>query len=290
MADLARARVPFDQAKLRLEGCDLPPELSRWILEHAVPTGVHGPAASPPEAQRGPQKATLAEPEAFLHWITHASERGFGAHLGGFKVLQVFGAAAIASLGRVDRPRALEIELDPGAPASRFARAIGIEEAIANREQPSGEPGRTVPLRRLPAFGCGVLEVTARRVASLIVPSEDDQETRKTITYVVTELLRNVVQHSRDKQGAVVGAQLMSKGREKYREEVIQVAVADNGIGIFASIKGMHEELKDPSSALVKAIEPHVSGAFPEDQEGTDTNAGLGLFFVAEMAKLTGGR
>lgn len=289
VADLARARVPFDEAKARLATTKVAPAVSSWILGHAFPS-THESNDVPVESHTAPRMAVLAEPEPFLHWITHANECGFRPRLRGVGALQVFGAAALTAIARSDRRGALQIELDAGAPSNRFAHAIGMREAIEGREPPSGQLGRTVPLRRLPAFGYDVLEPTARRVASLIVPSEDHQETRKTMAYVVTELLRNVVQHSRDKQGAIVGAQLMSKGRAKYREDVIQVAVADNGIGIFESIKGMHEELEDPASALVKALEPHVSGAFPEEEEGTDVNAGLGLFFVSEMAKLTGGR
>jgi hypothetical protein len=42
--------------------------------------------------------------------------------------------------------------------------------------------------------------------------------------------------------------------------------------------------------ALEKAIRPHISGTFPEGQTGSLNNAGLGLFFTTEMAKLTAGR
>lgn len=70
----------------------------------------------------------------------------------------------------------------------------------------------------------------------------------------------------------------------------IQVAVADNGIGIFEALRDRHPNLGSPRVALVKAIEPHISGTFEEGLTGSEQNAGMGLFFVSEMAKRTGGR
>jgi len=40
----------------------------------------------------------------------------------------------------------------------------------------------------------------------------------------------------------------------------------------------------------VRALEPHGSGAFPEGETGSGENAGMGLFFISEMAKATDGR
>ena len=88
-------------------------------------------------------------------------------------------------------------------------------------------------LHRVPALAYLVLEKTAREVAKLIIPSQDGAETRKTINYVLTELLRNVVQHSRDDQGGIVGAQLMRKGGAGYRESAVQVVVVGTALSAF---------------------------------------------------------
>ncbi len=70
---------------------------------------------------------------------------------------------------------------------------------------------------------------------------------------------------------------------------MLQLAVADAGIGIPASLRTLHPDLSDPEAALEKALWPHISGTFEEGLTGTQQNAGMGLFFIAEMAKLTSG-
>jgi hypothetical protein len=82
----------------------------------------------------------------------------------------------------------------------------------------------------------------------------------------------------------------MDRGHTGYSKDVIQVAVADAGIGIPDALGVTYPELTESSAALVKALEPHVSGAFGAGRTGTSYNAGLGLFFVSEMAKRTAGR
>ncbi|MCE2392102.1 MAG: STAS-like domain-containing protein [Proteobacteria bacterium] len=51
-----------------------------------------------------------------------------------------------------------------------------------------------------------------------------------------------------------------------------------------------HPRLQDTREALEKSLWPHVSGTFEEGFSGSSENAGLGLFFISEMAKLIGGR
>ena len=61
------------------------------------------------------------------------------------------------------------------------------------------------------------------------------------------------------------------------------------GIGFPAGLRTLHPNLSDPEAALEKSLWPHISGTFEEGLTGTQQNAGMGLFFIAEMAKLTGG-
>jgi hypothetical protein len=105
---------------------------------------------------------------------------------------------------------------------------------------------------------------------------------------VIVELLRNVVQHSEDPLGGIVAAQRNDRGRNRERP-VIQVAVADAGIGIPEHLRRQHPSLVEPEAALDKALWPHFSGTFEEGLTGTQQNAGMGLFFIAEMAKLLAG-
>jgi hypothetical protein len=71
---------------------------------------------------------------------------------------------------------------------------------------------------------------------------------------------------------------------------MVQVAVADAGVGIPASLRSRHTRLTDPDEALDKALWPHISSKFDEGETGSAENAGMGLFFIAEMTKLVGGR
>src|SRR5262249_11935816 len=133
------------------------------------------------------------------------------------------------------------------------------------------------------------VEHEARRISHLVVPDDLQEDTRRAVYYVLVELLRNVLQHSRDKLGGIVAAQLNDGGRHTDRP-TIQVAVADTGIGVFDSLRPMHPKLADQKEALEKALWPHFSGTFEEGLTGTSNNAGMGLFFISEMAKLLRGR
>jgi len=145
-----------------------------------------------------------------------------------------------------------------------------------------------VAIRRF--AGLAAAQDAAESVASLMVPAPDLADTRQTIRYVLSELLRNVVQHSGDALGGVVAAQIMHAGRGGYEREVIQIAVADVGMGIAASLSGIHPDAADPRVAIERCLWPHVSGAFELGLTGNRENAGVGLFFVSEMAKLAAGR
>jgi hypothetical protein len=82
----------------------------------------------------------------------------------------------------------------------------------------------------------------------------------------------------------------MNRGGEYDQCPAIQVAVADSGIGVYAALKAMHSDIASPEMALERALWPYFSGAFDSTSRGGSQNAGLGLFFVSEMAKLSGGR
>jgi anti-sigma regulatory factor (Ser/Thr protein kinase) len=130
------------------------------------------------------------------------------------------------------------------------------------------------------------IEPFANDVSKALVPSSEFEDTRLTLRYVIVELLRNVVQHSHSQHGGFVGADLWNA---ESGRPMVQLAVADPGIGIPTSLRTLHPNLTDPEAALEKSLWPHISGTFEEGLTGTQQNAGMGLFFIAEMAKLTSG-
>lgn len=165
---------------------------------------------------------------------------------------------------------------------------MGFREVIRDaRALEPGEPGRTQPLERVSSLIS--YEKQASAIAGLLIPASrpEHEEARKTFKYVVTELLRNVLQHSKDGLGGVLAAQVM----EPFGgTPSVQVAVCDAGVGIPAALQASHPTYIDPEAALDKALHPHISGTFREGLTGSAYNAGMGLFFISEMAKLTEGR
>ena len=140
--------------------------------------------------------------------------------------------------------------------------------------------------RALKALAAGATSAEVDKISHLLVQDEKERATRLTVKYVVVELLRNVIQHSHDKLGGVVAAQRMDHDDRRS----LQVAVADAGVGVFEAMIEKHPNLGNHGEALEKALWPHFSGTFEEGLSGSQQNAGLGLFFISEMAKLTGGR
>lgn len=230
-----------------------------------------------------PSRILLEQPGQFLQAI---GEAPFSTDLDRVEIAQIFSLVGLATLSRRNGDGTSETLLRAVSNAARFAHAVGFEDVVTGKTPDSpGQAGRTVKMRRITRFE--EIEHCASEIAHLILP--DDEDSRRTLQYVVVELLRNVVQHSRDPLGGVVAAQRMDE-RQQYPTPYVQVSVADAGIGIFEALHGMHPAVESPRQALVKALEPYISGTFEEHLSGSAQNAGMGLFFVSEMAKLTSGR
>lgn len=229
----------------------------------------------------------LSEPSSFLYLFRDALPDE--VDLAAVDVAEAWSLVGLAALARRNGAPPLAIRYGDEGPASRFARAIGLDDVVTGRESPNqGEAGRTAKLRRIERLE--PIERTAREIAELMIPESDDDDSQRTIRYVLVELMRNAVQHSADPKGGVVAAQIMRAGYAGYPKPVLQVAVADAGVGIAAALQATYPEITEAEAAVVKALEPHVSGAFERGRTGSAHNAGMGLFFISEMAKLTGGR
>lgn len=244
-----------------------------------------GAAPEPAGGESPPTSIRLDDPTPLLSWVTR--NHGGVFSLATLKRFEVWGVVATATLARSESSGPLTLTGYEQSAAGRFAHAIGSKDLVRN--VPSldrGEPGRTAKLRRLTSFG--EIDDAAREISHLLVRNEAEEgDTRLTVKYVVVELLRNVIQHSNDKLGGVVAAQRMD---HQARPSSLQVAVADAGVGVFDAMIEKHPNLRDHGEALEKALWPHFSGTFEEGLSGSSQNAGLGLFFISEMAKLTGGR
>jgi hypothetical protein len=77
---------------------------------------------------------------------------------------------------------------------------------------------------------------------------------------------------------------------QRRRKPMIQLAVADAGIGIPKHLRRSHPRLVDYRQALERALLPHISGTFVEGLTGSFENAGMGLYMISEFARQTFGR
>lgn len=231
---------------------------------------------------------TLREPERALRAIGASTE----LDLREFTLTEMWALTAIAVRARSDERNPLTVVWQPGSSAQRFATAGGFEDVINGKASTlAGEASRTVRLCRVADED--QIRPVSHQIATLIAGDLGAPTTNKTafltIDYVIIELLRNVLQHSDDSLGAIVGAQLNDKGSHSDHP-VFQVAVADRGSGIRATLSRTHPEVVDDDVALEQALWPYHSGAFAPGKAGGLENAGLGLFYISEMAKELGGR
>ncbi|OGQ22909.1 MAG: hypothetical protein A3I05_08505 [Deltaproteobacteria bacterium RIFCSPLOWO2_02_FULL_44_10] len=98
------------------------------------------------------------------------------------------------------------------------------------------------------------------------------------IKYIVSELVRNVLEHAFSKHGAVLCAQYFQKSN------TIRIGIADTGIGVKKSINTSYAAKTD-LEALQLALTPGITGT-TRKEGGTELNAGAGLFFIKSIANV----
>lgn len=103
-------------------------------------------------------------------------------------------------------------------------------------------------------------------------------EQARPIKYIVSELVRNVLEHARTPQGAFLAAQYYKKSNR------IAIGIADTGIGIRKSISASYDT-HDDLEAICLALTPGITGT-TRKEGGTEQNAGAGLFFIKSIASV----
>ena len=99
------------------------------------------------------------------------------------------------------------------------------------------------------------------------------------IKYVFSEMVRNVLEHSKSPVGAVVCAQYFRRSNR------ISIGIADAGIGVLGSMRRFHP-VTTSRDAIGLALRPGISGATARIG-GNEFNAGAGLFFTKSIAALS---
>lgn len=104
------------------------------------------------------------------------------------------------------------------------------------------------------------------------------EKNSRILSYIVGELVRNVLEHSFSEDGAVVAAQYYKESNR------ISFAICDTGIGLWKSLQIWHP--KTDKEALSLALTPGVTGTTLE-LGGTSENGGAGLFFIKSIVKIS---
>jgi len=98
------------------------------------------------------------------------------------------------------------------------------------------------------------------------------------IKYIISELVRNVLEHAFAPDGAIVCAQYYKKSN------TLRLGVADTGVGIKNSLQLFYHPRND-LSAIALALTPGVTGTTKKLGGVSEMNAGAGLFFIKSLAK-----
>ena len=135
------------------------------------------------------------------------------------------------------------------------------------------EAGRFQPLTLIRTS-----EELTRFITDMIPLLHLKPEQAETIGYVVSELVRNVIEHAQSEKGAVLCAQYYKKSNS------IRIGIADTGVGIRKTINRSYSAKTD-LEAIQLALWPGITGT-TRKEGGTEQNAGAGLFFIKSIASV----
>ncbi|OGW72239.1 MAG: hypothetical protein A2Y02_01910 [Omnitrophica bacterium GWA2_52_12] len=133
--------------------------------------------------------------------------------------------------------------------------------------------GRFIPITRIRTSD----ELT-KFITEMIPLLHLEAEQAKTIGYIVSELVRNVIEHAKAENGAFLCAQYYKKSN------AIRIGIADTGVGIKTTINQSYSAETD-LKAIQLALSPGITGT-TRREGGTAQNAGAGLFFIKSIASV----
>ena len=165
----------------------------------------------------------------------------------------------------------------PMATSKHYLERMGLFE-ILNLDsqipvQPHESAGRFIPITQIRNS-----QELHKFITEMIPLLHSEPEQVEPIKYVISELVRNVFEHSESQDGAIVCAQYY------HKSNVIRIGVVDGGIGIKNSINVSYNA-EDDITSIRLALTPGITGK-TQKVGGTETNAGAGLFFIKSIAKV----
>jgi len=180
----------------------------------------------------------------------------------------------IAALGQTVKPANITCEKLEAASKHYLERmglfrALGIRSGINIMEHESA--GRFIPITQIKDSGALTTFITEMTPLLHLDPKHAEP-----IRYIVSELVRNVLEHASSRQGAFLSAQYFQKSN------TIRIGIADTGVGIKQTISNAYP-VKSDLDAIQLALTPGVTGT-TRREGGTEYNAGAGLFFIKSIA------
>lgn len=187
--------------------------------------------------------------------------------------------AAVAALGLTVEPDKIEFD-EITARSGHYLDRMGLFR-ILNKESPFSISEHEAAGRFIPITQIKTQQEQSRFISDMIPLLHLEPTKADAIKYTVGELVRNVLEHSLAKNGAIVAAQY-------YQEQnVIRLGICDTGIGIQQSMGHVWPRHSQTNLDAIKwALVPGVSGTTMREG-GTEDNAGAGLFFVKSISMLT---
>ncbi len=150
-------------------------------------------------------------------------------------------------------------------------KMLDIDSSITiNKHEPAG---RFIPLASITNSD----ELT-RFITDMIPLLHLEPRHGEPIKYIVSELVRNVLEHANSDHGAILCAQYYKKSN------TIRIGIADTGVGVKEAINRSHSA-QTHLDALRLALMPGITGT-TKNETGTEFNAGAGLFFIKSIAKV----
>ena len=147
-------------------------------------------------------------------------------------------------------------------------KMLGLPGPAINEHAPEG--------RFIPLIQVKTPDELAAFITDMIPILHKDPDQASTIGYIISELGRNVLEHSEAKNGAILCAQRYT-GSNKIR-----IGIVDTGVGVKKTISFSHDAPND-LVALQLALWPGITGTTAKPG-GTEKNGGAGLFFTRAIA------
>ncbi|MGF2736450.1 hypothetical protein [Marinobacter sp. DUT-1] len=167
-----------------------------------------------------------------------------------------------------------------------FFHFIGINEG---RKVGSGEgnsryiPITTIKEEDLRSENDIIQENITRKsfqLARIIFGKESEIMKAEMLSYCIREVIRNVFEHSEAEECILMA--------QKWRNGHSEIAIADQGVGIFETISKVHQ-VEDAAEAIKLSLKPGISKeTAPENDRDKWQNSGFGLYVISELGKQFG--